>query len=138
MKGKLFFAAMLACAAAGAQAPGRAVVPLEPAEREFVLAEMREFLGMLEKTVAALARGDFDAVAAAAQPLGTGGEKGRMPPAIAQKLPPQFRVLARSTHDQIDALAADAARRDSRHTLEQTGRLLATCNACHAAFQFPR
>jgi cytochrome c556 len=129
-------AALLVSTTAAAQE--RLVVPLAPEEREFVLGEMREFLGMLEKVSAGLARGDFDAVAAAARPLGTGGEKGRMPPAIAQKLPPPFRALARSTHDQLDAIAADAARRDPRHTLEQTARLLATCNACHAVYQFPK
>ena len=127
---------MLVCVAASAQA--RSTVPLAPEEREFVLAEMRDFLGMLEKLAAGLAAGDFDAVAAAARPMGSGGEKGRMPPTIAQKLPPQFRAMARGTHDQLDVLAADAARRDARHTLEQTARLLATCNACHAAYQFPR
>ena len=143
MKAGFFLAAMLAAASAAAQAPAvpaaRAVVPLEPEEREFVLREMRDFLAMLQQMAAALAQGDFDAVAAAARPLGTGGDKGRMPPAIAKKLPPEFRMLARSAHEQIDALAADAtAKRDLRHSLDQTGRLLATCNACHAAFQFPK
>ena len=129
--------ALLAAGGAAAQAPERAVVPLEPAEREFVLSEMRDFLAMLEKFAGALAQDDFDALAAAAKPLGTGGERGRMPPAIAKKLPPEFRVLARSAHEQIDIIAADAAQRDARRTLEQTGRLLQTCNACHAGFRFP-
>jgi cytochrome c556 len=132
-------AALLVSSAALAQAPSpeRAVVPLEPAEREFVLREMRDFLVMLEQLSAGLARGDFDAVAAAAAPLGTRGDKGRMPPAIAAKLPPGFRAMARSAHEQIDAIAADAARRDLQHSLGQAGRLLATCNACHAIYRFP-
>ena len=138
MKNALLAIALLAATAAGAQSPaGRADVALAPEEREYVLGEMRDFLSMLEKTAAALAQGDFDAVAAAAKPLGTGGDRGRMPPAIAKKLPPEFRMLARSAHEQIDAIAADAAQRDARRTLEQTGRLLQTCNACHAAFRFP-
>jgi cytochrome c556 len=136
MKILCFLAALLAADAAVAQA-SRTVVPLEPEEREYVLGEMRDFLAMLERITASLAQNDFEAIAAAAKPLGTGGEKGRMPPAIARKLPPPFRVMARSAHEQIDALAADAARRDVRHTLEQTNRLLGTCNACHTAFRFP-
>jgi cytochrome c556 len=61
-----------------------------------------------------------------------------MPPAIAKKLPPEFRQLARATHEQFDALAADATgRRDARHTLAQTSALMQRCNACHAAFRFP-
>jgi enoyl-CoA hydratase/carnithine racemase len=103
----------------------------------FILAEMRGFLGMLEKVSAGLARNDFDAVAGAVRALGEGEGRNRMPPAIAKKLPPVFRTMARSAHEQIDALGADAARRDSRHTLEQVSRLLATCNSCHAAFRFP-
>jgi hypothetical protein len=59
-----------------------------------------------------------------------------MPPGIAQKLPPAFRKLAMSTHQQIDSLTADAAKRDTAHSLEQMSRLLQTCNACHAAFRF--
>jgi cytochrome c556 len=135
MKTTLLVAALLLPAAAPAQE--RTVVPLEPAEREHVLAEMRDFLGMMERINGALAAGDFDAIAAAARPLGTGGDKGRMPPAIMKKLPQGFRLMARSAHEQVDAIAADAARRDARHTLEQTSRLLATCNGCHAAWRFP-
>jgi hypothetical protein len=108
----------------------RGVVPLDAAEREHVLAQMRGFLSLIEKSTAALARDDFDALAA----LRPAAE--RMPPGIAQKLPPAFRKLAMSTHQQIDALGADASKRDARHSLEQISRLLQTCNACHAAYRF--
>ena len=128
---------MLSAGAVLAQAPAREAVLLDPAEREHVLGEMRDFLSLLEKVNGALARGDFDAIAGAARPPGAGGDKGRMPPAIAKKLPPGFRAMARSTLEQIDAIAAEAARRETSRTLEQVGRLLATCNACHAAYRFP-
>jgi hypothetical protein len=108
----------------------RTLVALDAAEREHVLAEMRGFLSLLEKSTAALSRDDFDALAA----LRPTGE--RMPPGIARKLPPAFRKLAMSTHQQIDTLSADAAKRDVRHSLEQVARLLQTCNACHAAYRF--
>ena len=108
----------------------RTPVPLDPVEREHVLGEMRGFLTLVEKAAAALARNDFDALAA----LRPAAE--RMPPGIAQKLPPAFRKLAMSTHQQIDTLTVDAAKRDARHSLEQTSRLLQTCNACHAAYRF--
>ena len=122
--------ALLFASSAFAQDP-RDVVPLDAAEREHVLAEMRGFLSLIEKSATALARDDFDALAA----LRPTGE--RMPPGIAQKLPPAFRKLAMSTHQQIDALASDASHRDARHSLEQISRLLQTCNACHAAYRFP-
>lgn len=108
----------------------RTVVPLEPAEREHVLAEMRGFLVVIEKATAALARNDFEALAA----LRPAAE--RMPPGIAQKLPPAFRKLAMSTHQQIDALTTDAVQRNAAHSLGQTARLLQTCNACHTAYRF--
>jgi cytochrome c556 len=98
---------------------------------------MRDFLVALQGVTDGLAREDFGAVAAAARKVGAGTEGGRMPAAIAKKLPPEFRQLARATHDGFDALAADAARRDGRHTLAQAAALMQRCNACHAAFRFP-
>jgi cytochrome c556 len=118
--------------------PQRVVVPLTPEEREHVLGEMRDFLAALQGVTDGLARDDFGAAAAAARRVGAGSESGRMPPAIARKLPPEFRQLAKATHDGFDVLAADAAaRRDARHTLAQTSALMQRCNACHAAFRFP-
>src|SRR5262245_28503033 len=116
----------------------RVVVPLTLEERDHVLGEMREFLIALQGVTEGLVRDDFAAVAAAAHKAGSGAERGRMPPEIAHKLPPEFRQLARATLDQFDALAADAtARRDARHTLGQTSALIQRCNACHALFRFP-
>ena len=109
----------------------RTVVPLDASQREHVLGEMRGFLATVERVTAALSRGDFDELSAAAPPGPV-----RMPPDIAQKLPPAFRQMAMSTHQQIAAIGADAAKRDSQHSLEQTSRLLQTCNACHAAYRF--
>jgi hypothetical protein len=117
--------------------PQRAVVPLTTEEREHVLGEMRDFLAALQGITDGLARNDFGAVAAAARKVGAGSEAGRMPPAIAKKLPLEFRQLAKATHDGFDVVATDAARRDVRHSLAQTSALMQRCNACHAAFQFP-
>lgn len=127
------FLAVILLAASSALAQPRTEVALDPAEREHVLGEMRGFLVTVERFTSALAKGDFGALAAAA-PAGGGA---RMPPAIAQKLPPAFRKLAFSTHEQLAAIGADASRRDARHSLEQVSRLLQTCNACHAAYQLP-
>lgn len=135
--------ALAACAGppppeSGAGGASRIVVPLTPEEREHVLGEMRDFLSALQGITDGLARNDFGAAAAAARKVGAGSEAGRMPPAIAAKLPPEFRRLARATHDGFDAVAADAAaRRDARHTLAQTSALMQRCIACHAAYRFP-
>ncbi|MGE5793879.1 MAG: hypothetical protein ACM36B_14380 [Bacteroidota bacterium] len=117
--------------------PQRAVVPLTADEREHVLGEMRDFLAALQGMTDGLARNDFGAVAAAARKVGAGSEAGRMPPEIAKKLPPEFRRLAKATHDGFDVVAADAAaRRDAQHTLAQTSALMQRCIACHAVFRF--
>ena len=100
---------------------------------------MRDFFSALQAMTDALAREDYAAVAAAGRKVGAGAEGGRMPPAIAKKLPPEFRQLARTTHEQFDVLAADALlRRDLRHSLTQTGALMGKCNACHAIYRFPK
>ena len=125
---KLLLAFLIASSALAQDSRTR--VPLDAAERDHVLAEMRGFLAFVEKTTGALAREDFSSIEAPA------GGHARMPPGIAQKLPPAFRKLAFSTHEQIAAIGADAARRDARHSLEQVSRLLQTCNACHAAYRF--
>ncbi len=144
LKQALCVAALALAGCTGAPPPAagagdqRAVVPLTPDERAHVLGEMRDFLVALQGMADGLAREDFGAVAAAARKVGAGSGSGRMPPGIARKLPPEFRQLARATHDGFDAVAADAvARRDARHTLAQTSALMQRCNACHAAFQFP-
>ena len=128
-----FLALALVLLATSAFAQQRAEVALNAEEREHVLGEMRGFLVTVERFTAALARSDFDALAAAAPAV---APHERMKAGIAQKLPPAFRKLAFSTHEQIAAIGADAARRDARHSLEQVSRLLQTCNACHAAYRF--
>lgn len=127
-----FLISMIFFAAGALAQDARTVVALDADERAHVLGEMRGFLSFIEKATSALARDDFGALAAARP----SENHGRMPPNIAQKLPAPFRKLAMSTHAQIDAIAADAAKRDARHSLEQTSRLLQTCNACHAAYRF--
>ena len=131
---KALLAVILLATGSALAEDARTVVPLSAEEREHVLGEMRSFLDTVEWISAALARDDFAALAAIA-PAAAPGQP-RMPPGIAQKLPPAFRKLAFSTHEQIDAIGRDAAQRDTRHSLEQTARLLQTCNACHAAYRF--
>jgi cytochrome c556 len=70
--------------------------------------------------------------------VGAGSPTGRMPPAIARKLPPDFRELARATHEDFDRIAAGASPSlDRSRTLGQTAVLLQRCTTCHAAFRFP-
>jgi cytochrome c556 len=127
-----------AAAPASQARDGRSVVPLTPDERDHVLGEMRDFLMALQRITDGLAREDGAAVAAAARAVGAGSPTGRMPPAIARKLPPDFRELARATHEDFDRIAAGTSPSlDRSRTLAQTAVLLQRCTTCHAAFRFP-
>lgn len=119
-----------------AAADGRTAIVLEPAERAFVLREMRGFVGGLQQLTAALARDDMKAVAAAASGMGLHAAHAA-PLALVAKLPLEFKTLGFGVHRAFDTLAADAASRgDPRHTLGQLASTLEKCVACHDGYEF--
>ncbi len=59
-----------------------------------------------------------------------------VPSSIAGKLPLQFKQLGADTHRQFDTLALDAEQLgDPQHTLQQMGKLMNNCIACHATYR---
>lgn len=117
-------------------ADGRTAIVLEPAERDFVLREMRGFVAGLQQLTAALARDDMKAAAEAARGMGLHAAHGA-PAAMVAKLPLEFKTLGFGVHREFDAMAADAERvGDPRHTLGQLAGVLHKCVACHDAYQF--
>lgn len=115
---------------------GRVAIVLEPGERDFVLAEMRGFLGGLQQMTAALASGDMKAAAAAARPMGMSAAHSA-PVGLVGKLPLEFKTLAFSTHRDFDAIALDAdSLGDPKHTLSQLSATMQKCVACHSSYQF--
>lgn len=119
-----------------AAADGRTAIVLHPAERDFVLREMRGFVGGLQQLTAALAPNDMKAAADAARGMGLHAAHDA-PVSLVAKLPLQFKTLGFGVHREFDAMAADAERLgDARHTLGQLAGVLHRCVACHDAYQF--
>ncbi len=114
---------------------GRVAVVLTPAERGFVLLEMRNFVGGLQLIASGLSRNDMESVAKAARAMGMATAQDA-PLALAGKLPLEFKTLGFGVHREFDTLAQDAERLgDSKHVLVQLSDILQKCEACHASFQ---
>lgn len=112
----------------------RAVLELPPEARSQVRSEMRHMLSALNGSISSLARGDLPGVAEAARSGGTAVAVDT-DPALAERLPVEFRDLGMDTHRRFDSLAAAAdtgAATDS--LLQALGKLTANCVACHETY----
>ncbi|MGH8735365.1 MAG: hypothetical protein ACREVB_16900 [Burkholderiales bacterium] len=143
---------LLALAAAGCFAPpraaeplyGREAVALEPAERDFVLAEMRQFVQAIRGIIEGVADNDMKAVAAAARAVGVQVQRsqisvpGSAAAGVARKVPAGFRTLGLATHTAFDEMALHAEQSGARdQLLAALADNLRRCVACHAAYRFP-
>lgn len=114
---------------------GRMAIVLTPAERAFLMKEMRDFVSGVQLISAALARDDMDGVAKAASSMGKGMTH-EVPAPLMAKLPLEFKTLGFSVHGDFDQIALDAAdMKLPKHTLEQVSGVLQKCVACHNAYQ---
>ncbi len=114
-------------------ADGRVAVRLNPAERDFVLTQMRGMLASVQGIADGLAGNDAGQVAEVARRSGRAAMN--TSPALMVKLPMAFRRLALSLHDGFDTMADEAERGASGSVLlQRMSAQLATCVACHAAF----
>lgn len=123
--------------AAEATRPPEARQPLKlaPMQRDHVLDEMRALLAGSQLIVAALARDDMPAVAAAARPLGMGMAR-KAENHLGAALPRDFMRQGMAVHQDFDRIADDAeTRKDPRLTLRQLGETMGRCVACHASFR---
>ena len=123
---------------------GREAVVLEPAERDFVLAEMRHFVRAIRGILEGIADNDMKNVAAAARAAGSEVHRaqiagpGSAAASVARKVPPEFRALGLATHAAFDEIALHAAQPDGRdRVLTALADNLRRCVACHAAYRFP-
>lgn len=136
--GVLAFVGILGRPAEAPSTDGRTRILFTPAERDFVLEEMRHLLMAVQAIVAAANEGDMKLVAEEARKHGM-AEVRAIPmkirgPLIA-KLPIEFKRLGFGVHEDLDMLAADAESLGDRdHTLEQLTGLMNKCIACHATY----
>jgi cytochrome c556 len=115
----------------------RTAIHLAPAERDLVLAEMRQMLHSVHNFVTGLSAGDRQIMEQAARASGTGMAVDASP-AIMAKLPLEFKRQGMSVHSDFDALAADVAQGADQATLlrEFTG-ITARCVGCHTSYRLP-
>ncbi|HRY07804.1 MAG TPA: cytochrome c [Hyphomicrobiaceae bacterium] len=110
-------------------------IVLDPTERAFVLAEMRGFLQSVEGVIGALAS-DRAAEAKTAAAKSGMAVMHSVPPTLPKKLPKEFMMMGRATHQAFDALAQEAASMgDKTAMLKQLETILNTCNTCHASYR---
>lgn len=114
---------------------GRTAIILDQAERDFVLAEMRIFLGSVQGILVSANGDDMQTVVTAARRSGMSAQ-GQVPDALVGKLPLSFKTLGFDTHKRFDQLALDAGQLgDKDHALEQLAELMNNCIACHEQYR---
>lgn len=115
---------------------GRTAILLAPAERDLVLAEMRDFLEAVQGITQAVVDEDADAAVAAARKVGAAAQQA-VPTSLVGKLPLAFKRLGFDTHARFDQLALDTAEfGDTTPVMPALATLMRNCTACHAAYRF--
>lgn len=115
----------------------REAVPLNPAQYDFGLAQMR---GLLQ-TIAALDAGEIEgdneamAEAALAQAPGQGGNH---PKGFHEALPPGFRQMSKSMRLSFAKMSETARTGDMAGYRTHRLEALQTCVACHESYRFER
>lgn len=113
----------------------RAVITLQPAERELVLREMRGLLAATQGVVEGISREDMRLVTQSAQAAGMAAAAD-VNPALMAKLPLSFKRLGMRVHGDMDEIARAAAASESQSKLlERLSVTLSSCVACHASWQ---
>lgn len=125
-------------------ADARAPVVLGAAERDFVLAEMRNFMEVLRVISTAIADNDMKRVAATARSVGMAPQRaesavpGSLLSRVAKQAPPSFMKLGFATHSAFDELAIHAEQFGDHDQLNrQLGEIMGQCVACHATYRIP-
>ncbi len=110
----------------------RTPVPLLPMMAEHQRQQMRGHLAAVQEVVAALAKGDFEGVEAAAQKLGYSDSMAQMCTHMGAAAP-GFTPTAITFHKTADTIGAAAKKRDGALVLSALNATLGTCVGCHAA-----
>lgn len=113
----------------------RTAIVLQPAERELVLMEMRGLLSSTQGILAGLDKQDMNLIATSARASGM-ASAADVNPALMAKLPMSFKQLGMSVHAAMDEIAQDAeSGKPTGVVLNKLSNTLASCVACHAAWQ---
>ena len=114
---------------------GRIAIILQPAERDFVMTEMRGLLAATQEIMDAGSQNDAQRITKAARGAGMAGAAD-VNPALMVKLPVEFKKLAMGMHGDMDEIAkAGESGKPVPELLKMTSSALEKCVACHAAWQ---
>jgi hypothetical protein len=116
----------------------RQAIVVTPAERNYILNQMRLFVGSIQTVAAGLGADDRAqaAEAAAARGAKRNANDPAFPPALAAKLPPQWKQLGGGMRRGFDVLAQGISAGDgTQKSLEQLGIVMTNCVACHATYR---
>jgi hypothetical protein len=114
---------------------GRTAIVLQPAERDFVMTEMRMLLAATQEIMEAGSQNDTQRIVKAARGAGMAGAAD-VNPALMVKLPVEFKKLAMGMHGDMDEIAkAGESGKPVPELLKMTSNALTKCVACHEAWQ---
>lgn len=114
---------------------GRTAIVLRPAERDFVMKEMRGLLSSTQQILDAGSQGDVPRIVKAARSAGMAGAADANP-TLVLKLPIEFKRLAMGMHGDMDKIAkAGESGTPMPELLKMTSSALEKCVACHAVWQ---
>lgn len=108
---------------------------LAPAQRDMMLAEMRQMLGSVNGILQGLATGDLPAAEKAARASGM-ARSADVDPHIKTRLPQQFLEWAMRTHRGFDRLAGQIkVSSPQADIIRELATLTGNCVACHAIYR---
>lgn len=114
---------------------GRTAIVLQPAERDFVMKEMRGLLAATQEIMDAGSQNDTPRIVKAARGAGMAGAAD-VNPALMVKLPVEFKRLAMGMHGDMDEIAkAGESGKPVPELLKMTSSALEKCVACHNDWQ---
>jgi hypothetical protein len=116
----------------------REAVVVTPAERAYILNQMRLFVASIQTIAAGLGADDRAQAgeAAAARGLRRNANDPDFPPTLGAKLPQQWKQLGGGMRKGFDVLAEIInAGGGPRKSLEQLGVVMTNCVACHATYR---
>lgn len=115
---------------------GRTAIVLAPAERDQILAEMRQFLKAVQGVVSGLSDQNPAKAAEAARRVGLDMEAD-VDPALILKLPLAFKQMGMSVHRDMDAIADGIhAGASTGQVLSQMADIMSRCTTCHDLYRF--
>jgi cytochrome c556 len=117
---------------------GRTEILLAVAERDHILAEMRQLLKAVDGVVRELGelKPDQKQLEAAAREVGM-HMAADTEPAIMAKLPLPFKQMGMSIHKDMDALADAIAQQETpQQLLKRLSSMTARCTVCHDMYRF--